>query len=262
MWPGDALIWGEVSPILFPVVGWLREGIRVEGRSYPLGLHGFARFKSYDVVDVGADFLCMRIRDDAETLAVYPFPFVLEVEYRLEAKALTMALTVENTGASTMPYSCGLHPGFRRPFAGGSLEGARVRFEKPEPPRVPVIAPGGLISERMRNAPIYGRDLPLSESLFARDALCFLEPHSHALAFEQSDDSAIELDLGDFPQFALWTRPDAPFLCLEAWAGHSDPEGFDGDVFDKPGMRKLAPGARARHAAVYRFRPAGSPAKI
>jgi galactose mutarotase-like enzyme len=52
---------------------------------------------------------------------------------------------------------------------------------------------------------------------------------------------------------ALWTRPGAPFLCLEAWTGHSDPEGFAGDLFEKPAMRALAPGARARHRAVYRY---------
>ena len=60
----------------------------------------------------------------------------------------------------------------------------------------------------------------------------------------------------DFPGFdhaALWMRPGAPFLCLEAWTGYSDPEGFAGDLFEKPSMRVLAPGAQARHEARYRL---------
>ena len=61
----------------------------------------------------------------------------------------------------------------------------------------------------------------------------------------------------EFPGFdhaALWTRPGAPFLCLEAWTGYSDPEGFAGDLFQKPSMRVLQPGGRARHEARYVYR--------
>ena len=61
------------------------------------------------------------------------------------------------------------------------------------------------------------------------------------------------MDFSGFSKAALWTRPGAPFLCLEAWTGYSDPEGFAGDLFEKPAMRALGPGARARHQAVYRY---------
>jgi galactose mutarotase-like enzyme len=73
------------------------------------------------------------------------------------------------------------------------------------------------------------------------------------LRFEQGDGSAIEMDFSGFGMAALWTRPGAPFLCLEAWTGHGDPEGFAGDLFEKPAMRTLAPGGRARHQAIYRY---------
>ena len=62
----------------------------------------------------------------------------------------------------------------------------------------------------------------------------------------------------EYPSFthaALWTRPGAPFLCLEAWTGYSDPEGFEGELIDKPGMRTLKSGARARHEARFVFQP-------
>lgn len=59
-----------------------------------------------------------------------------------------------------------------------------------------------------------------------------------------------------FPHAALWTRPGAPFVCLEAWTGYSDPEGFDGDLVEKPGMRALEPGARSRHDARFDYAPA------
>ena len=118
---------------------------------------------------------------------------------------------------------------------------------------MPAIAPGGLISAETRAIPLDGKALPLDDELFASDALCFLEPASRSLRFEQADGSAIEMDFSGFGMAALWTRPGAPFLCLEAWTGYSDPEGFAGDLFEKPAMRALAPGERARHRAVYRY---------
>ena len=37
-------------------------------------------------------------------------------------------------------------------------------------------------------------------------------------------------------------RPPARYFCIEPWQGHSDPEGFTGEIFDKPGMIHLARG--------------------
>ncbi len=253
LWPGDPAIWGEISPILYPVVGWTRDGARVDGRQYPLGLHGFASSEDFAVETASGGFARLSLRDNAKTRALYPFAFELAVEYRLAGAALEIALEVANPGAAPAPYACGLHPGFRWPFAGGRRTGAVVRFEKDEPAHAPVVAPGGLISAKTRAIPLNGKTLPLDDELFASDALCFLEPASRSLRFEQADGSAIEMDFSGFGKAALWTRPGAPFLCLEAWTGYSDPEGFAGDLFEKPAMRALAPGARVRHQAVYRY---------
>jgi len=253
LWPGDPAIWGEISPILYPVVGWTRDGARVGGRQYPLRLHGFASGEDFAVESADAAFARLSLRDNARTRALYPFAFEFAVEYRLAGAALAITLEVANPGDAPAPYACGLHPGFRWPFAAATRDGARVRFEKDEPARAPVLAPGGLISAKTRAIPLEARTLPLDDELFASDALCFLEPASRSLRFEQSDGSAIELDFSGFGMAALWTRPGAPFLCLEAWTGHSDPEGFAGDLFEKPAMRTLAPGERARHQAIYRY---------
>jgi len=256
LWPGDPAIWNQISPILYPVVGWTRDGARVGGKFYALGLHGFAAKHEFQVEARGADFARLVLRDDAATRAIYPFAFRLAVEYRLSATALEIAIEVENPGDEPAPYACGLHPGFNWPFAGGAREGAAVRFESDERPEVPVIAPGGLVSETMRPIPLRGRVLELSDALFAGgDAVCFLHPASRSLRFEQSGGTAIEMDFHGFDHVALWTRPGAPFLCLEAWTGYSDPEGFAGDLFEKPSMRVLQAGERARHSATWQFHP-------
>jgi galactose mutarotase-like enzyme len=253
LWPSDPAIWSQVSPILYPVVGWTRDGARVGGRHYPLRLHGFASGEDFSVETASGAFARLTLRDNARTRALYPFAFAFAVEYRLANAALEITLEVANPGNEPAPYACGLHPGFRWPFAGAERAGAVVRFEKEEPALVPAIALGGLISPQKRAIPLEGKALPLNDELFDRDALCFLEPASRRLRFEQADGSAVEMDFSGFGLAALWTRPGAPFLCLEAWTGYSDPEGFAGDLFEKPSMRMLAPGERARHQAVYRY---------
>ena len=246
LWPGDPAIWDQISPVLYPVVGWTRDGARVGGKHYDLGLHGFAARADFVVEMLERDFARLVAHDEAWTRKIYPFAFRLAIEYRLAPTSLEIVIEVANPGDAPAPYACGLHPGFRWPFAGGSREGARVRFEKPETGEVPTVAPGGLIGTGKRRVPMEGRDLPLSNELFAKDAVCFLSPESRSLRFEQANGSAIEMDFSGFPHAALWMRPGAPFLCLETWTGYSDPEGFTGDLFEKPSMRVL--GARRNGA--------------
>ena len=119
---------------------------------------------------------------------------------------------------------------------------------------MPVIAPGGLFSRQTRPVRLQGCVLPLSDELFAREALCFLDARSHGLSFERVGGAALRVELSDFPHIALWSRPGAPFLSIEAWTGHGDPEDFDGELTDKPSMRLLAPGQAASHAARFCLR--------
>lgn len=259
LWTGDPAWWAEQSPLCFPVVGWTNQGeARVGGRVYPLALHGFARHKTFAVVEQAADHVALRLEDDDETRALYPFAFRLTVGYRLDAAGLTMTAEVENPGSGPMPYAFGFHPGFRWPFAAAAQDGHRIVFEAEEEPSVPVIAPGGLIGAARRPVPLEGRVLELDPSLFAGDALCFLHARSRSLRFEDGEGRAIAMTVENLPHLALWMRPGAPYLCLEPWSGYGDPEGFEGDLFDKPGMTLLPPGGSARHAARFIFKDKSS----
>jgi galactose mutarotase-like enzyme len=113
---------------------------------------------------------------------------------------------------------------------------------------VPVITPDGLFSTRLRSVPVVGQTLALTEELLANEALCFLEAESRSLRFIAPDGDAVRMELQNFPHIALWSRPPGSFLCIEAWTGHGDPEGFDGDIREKPSMRSLPAGAAATHA--------------
>jgi len=245
LWTPDAAIWADVAPLLFPVVGWTREAqARVGGKTYPLGLHGFARFQDFEVEARRADFVRLVLRDKAETRAQYPYSFEFAVEYRLSGQGLEMALLVRNSGAAPMPYACGFHPGF---VFDPAQAGQAVVFDAPERAFVPKIAPGGLFSDEERAISLEGRSLPLTPDLFAQEALCFLNAQSKGLTFQRAGGRVLRVELEDFPHIALWSQNGAPYLCIEAWTGHGDPVGFSGELSAKPSMRLLASGAQARH---------------
>lgn len=254
LWTADPAIWARTAPILFPIVGRAGNGtIIVGGKSYPMSIHGFAASSTFGVVERGEDRVRLELRDDAETRASFPFPFRLGVDYRVTPAALTVCLTVRNPGDSDLPYAAGWHPGFALPFSDTGRAGHVVEFEKPEPAEVPVITAAGLFSSARRTIPMEENRLPITDELMAREALCFLNARSRSVRLIAPDGSAIRVDVEDFPHLALWSRDAGPFLCIETWTGHGDPDGFDGDIYSKPSMRILPPGGEAIHSATATF---------
>jgi len=204
--------------------------------------------RDFAVIEQSSDLARLRLEADAETRALYPFDFRLDAIYRLEEGALQWRLEATNLGDESMPYALGLHPGFRWPLADSAKPHSFV-FDGAERPEVPVIAPGGLFSTEGRAIPLDGRRLALTPELMAQEALCFLDIASRGAAFDNGAGLRLRVDLEDFPHLALWARPPAPFLCIEAWTGHGDPVGFAGEITEKPSMRTLAPGETAGHSA-------------
>lgn len=253
MWEAGA-VWPQTAPVLFPVVGWSRNGVvRIGGASFPMGVHGFAAQTMFSPVSITPDHVRLEARDDEATRAHYPFAFRLTLDYALTQTQIRSVTLVENTGDAPMPYACGLHPGFRWPFAGGAAEDYAVLFDRDERTNVPVIAPGGLISPRTKMVTLQDGRLALRPDLFAIDALAFLDARSQSVTFTNGA-AAIIVARENYPHVALWSRGGAPFLCIESWTSHSDVEGFCGELAQRPFMRVLAPGARARHAATYAWR--------
>ena len=248
LWQPDPALWREVSPLLFPVVGWTRHGrVRVGCRLYPLALHGFARHLDYTVVARGGDFVRMAITDNALTRSLYPFAFAFTAEYRLSARGLDMALVVENRGPGPMPYACGLHPGFRWPFAGGRQEDYRIVFARDEKAQVPVLAPGGLIARATRGVPLQGRVLPLSPKLFEGDALCFLDAASDNLRFEGlGAEEAVQAAL-KIPSCLMVNRNQGAGtrILIDGLLGSARPDGY----WNQPRSHNAVAAAVAQHRA-------------
>ncbi|OJU00913.1 MAG: hypothetical protein BGN87_15760 [Rhizobiales bacterium 65-79] len=258
LWTGDPAYWARVSPVLFPTVGRVRGGeLRVEGRTYPMEIHGFAPASEFSVAERSAEAVRFVLEDNQETRRRYPFAFRLEVAYRLRERVLVTEFRVVNPGERPLPFALGFHPGFRWPFGGSGRAGYVIEFEQAEDAAVPVITKDGLFSSERRQVPLQGRKLPLDETVLAREALCFLGARSKHVRLVSPGEGAIRMSAENFSHWALWGRAGAPFVCIEAWTGHGDPDGFTGDIMEKPSMRFLAPGADSRHRVEFLWQPEG-----
>jgi galactose mutarotase-like enzyme len=256
LWNADARWWPRSSPVLFPIVGRLRGNrTSIGGRPFHMPVHGFAASEAFSLRGQSGDRVELGLGSNETSRAAYPFDFDLSVAYRLHDGGLEVRLRVTNTGACELPYALGLHPGLRWPFAADSAAGHAVVFEREESPLVPMITAEGLFSTARRKLPLAGHRLPIDPALFAADALCFLDARSSEVRFESPGGAAIVVRADNFSHWALWSKPGAPLLCVEAWTGHGDPEDFDGELADKPSMRQLAPGAVSEHRVNLRFDP-------
>ena len=258
IWHGDPVWWDQSAPILFPIVGWASGGqIRVDGSVRPMPVHGFARQHTFALSSCDFGSVKLTLASNQETQKVYPFRFQLSVSYVLASSSLTVNFSIENLDRRSIPYALGFHPAFRWPFNDVPRHKYRIRFEAEEDPLVPEVTPNGLISARRIVLPLKCRTLDLADELFASDAICFLNARSRLFSLGAgSSGSSITLEAAGFPHLALWSLPGAPFVSMETWTGHSDPEGFTGDLFEKPSMRILVPGETADHCVRMSFRAA------
>ncbi|MDX3908321.1 MAG: aldose 1-epimerase family protein [Sphingobium sp.] len=245
MTDADPAYWTGHAPLLFPFVGRLREDrYRVNGKEYTLPQHGFARKREFALVESDGASALFRLEADAATRENYPFDFRLEMAFALTGATLAMTATVSNSGETDMPFSFGYHPGFAWPLPyGAAVEEHRVIFEKPEPaPIRKVGSEPGLIALETVASPVEGNVLTPTYEMFAGDALIWDRLESRSLTWRAPGKPHLKIDFPDMPWLGLWQKPGAHYLCVEPWAGMADPVGFAGDVWDKPGVIRLAPG--------------------
>lgn len=243
MTDADPAFWTGHAPLLFPIVGALKDGAyRLGEREYRLAKHGFARTSLFEVAEQQEGRALFRLRDSAETRASYPFAFVLEVEFALVEATLAMTATVRNPGDEPLPFSFGFHPAFAWPLPGGAAKEAHaIMFAEAEPQAIRRLDAEGLPA-RAEPTPVEGKRLPLRSELFEADALIWDELNSRRLSYGAPDGASLDIAFPDMPMLGIWQKPGARYICIEPWAGIADPADFAGDFRQKPGIMQLAPG--------------------
>lgn len=247
LWNGDPAWWTGRSPLLFPIVGRVPgDEILIEGRRYPLKQHGFARTSMFARLAASQTRCSFRLAADAATRAVYPFAFVLDVHYEIAGATLTVRVDVTNEEPRrAMPFSFGFHPALRWPLHPGTPKDAHdLLFSHPEIATVARPRDGFLAPQREANPVDADRVLHLRDAMFEAGALVFDTLASDAVRYRTGDGSSVRISFSGMPHLGIWSKPGAPFVCIEPWHGFAAPEGFAGELGDKPGIIQLAPGAR------------------
>ncbi len=240
-----APIWPRHAPVLFPIVGRLKnDTLRHEGKSYRLTQHGFARDRRFAWLNRSSTSCRLVLREDPETRAVFPFAFRLEIAFALDDDALETSFAVTNPGRGVLPVSLGGHPGFVWPLAEGVNKSAHVlEFAMPESGPVRRLQQGLLLPDP-QPTPIAGQTLKLDPDLFAADAIILEAPASNSVRFTAHGAPTVEVTWEGFRQLGLWSREGGDFLCIEPWYGTASPADFDGEFLDKPGLMLIQPGER------------------
>ncbi len=243
----DPAFWTGHAPILFPIVGALNDDtLRLDGESYTLGKHGFARRSAFAVVEHSATRAVFLLEDSAETRAVYPRKFALRLTFAIDGATLSITAEIENRESErTLPASFGFHPAFAWPLPYGEARADhRIVFVADEPEPLRELTPGGLIVAQERPSPIEdGRTLQLRDDLFEQDALIWDAVRARSVRYGAETGPQLRVDFADTPMLGIWTKPGAAYVCIEPWHGIADPEGFTGDFTAKPGVFEVAPGA-------------------
>ena len=247
IWGGDPAVWPGRNPVLFPIVGGLKDGrVCFHGAAYEMNRHGFARDNEFTVETRTEDSITLVLRDSPSTRARYPFPFVLKIRHTLTPGGFTTAFTVENPGETPLPFCIGGHTAFRCPLLPGEgFEDYELAFDRPEDTPALLLSPKGTLlpggEDLLRGRAV----LPLDYAPFARlDTLIFGHPRSTGVSLRhRATGKGVRLDFSGFPMVAFWTKPGAPFLCLEPWHGCAAREDEDGEFIHKPHCLVLPSGA-------------------
>lgn len=251
LWQGDPAYWGRRSPVLFPIVGsvWEKK-YRVDGKVYELGQHGFARDMDFELVSASDTEVRYRLSSNEETLARYPFPFILEIAYRLHDNVVDVIWEVENPAETDLLFQIGAHPAFIYPdYDPQKQERGFLVFDRTEGLECIRIKEKGCVDAVTKyplEIPADGR-LPIARDTFDAIDTIMLQDSQVGKVEMRSADGTPWLSLNfDAPVVGIWSPPGkvAPFICIEPWYGRCDRAGYEGEYKDKDWMNRLTPGEK------------------
>lgn len=249
LWQADPAFWKRHSPVLFPIVGslWNSE-YRNNGNTYKLSQHGFARDKEFELIEETDTELRFRLTESEDTLQQYPFPFCLEIGYRLTGNQIEITWTVENTGSEEMHFQIGAHPAFYYPdFNENSEQRGFFTFDRTLGLSYKLIQEKGCIGDKQYPLTLNSEGLlPLDIHTFDKDALVLEDSQVKRVDLLTPNGSSYLSVHFTAPVVGLWSPPskNAPFVCIEPWYGRCDRVDYTGEYKDKDWMQHLKEGER------------------
>lgn len=230
--------WGRHAPILFPIVGKLKENkTQIDGKTYEMSQHGFARDMDFEELEKNSKYV---LKSNPETLNKFPFEFELYVDYIIDKNELTTKYTVINKDRKDMVFGLGGHPAFICDY---SSENYELFFENKEDKIQFYKLDNGLIKENPIESILVDNKIKLTKDIFNEDAIIMKNISSNKISLKDTLNNKIVLEFNfeGFPYLAIWSKRGAPFVCIEPWQNHTDSVNSDGIFENKPNILKLKP---------------------
>ncbi|MFM9911870.1 MAG: aldose 1-epimerase family protein [Chitinophagaceae bacterium] len=246
MWNGDPAFWGKRSPVLFPIIGELKEsGYFFENTFYKMGRHGFAREMVFVEEHRETGSVIFLLRSSEDTLKIFPFNFEFRITYSLNNSQLRIKYDISNIGNSTMYFSVGAHPAFALPLLPGSnYQDYYLEFETEETINRWLVSKQGLIEKESVPFLVSEKTIPLTKELFYKDAIVLRNLKSNLVSLKSPiTQHGFTFDFNGFPYLGIWAAKNADFVCIEPWCGIADGADSDQQLVKKEGINSLKPAA-------------------
>ena len=250
IWAGDAKYWGRQAPVLFPIVGRLKDDqYQVAGKTYHLGQHGFARDRDFAIREQTATKVVLELKADEASKELYPFDFCLQLSYELTASGLVVDYRVDNPSQEPIYFGIGGHPAFKTPLTPKeSFSDYELTFSTDyRLPKIPLT--NGLTD--IESARLSAPTATVSRELFKDDALIYdleQKPTKVSLTSKTSG-HGVSLNVTDAKFMGIWsTYPkEGQFVCLEPWWGLADTTDSNGDFTQKYAINRIDKAASFNH---------------
>ena len=250
VWYGHAEHWSGQAPCLFPVVCRPKDDcVIIDGTTYPMKKHGFARKAAFTPVEVTPQSITFRLTDSDETKASFPYEFILDITHSVTEDSFTTEYKVTNKSDRAMTFCIGGHPGFNCPICEGeSFEDYSLVFDNAEGAVAHNcdLDAGGYMSPDMPELDyIKDSKMDLIYDRFDFDAVVVENlPVKKVNLVNRNTGHGVRFEFDSFDAIGFWTpiKMSSPFICLEPWNGL--PGGLDetSEFTSKKYAKTIAPG--------------------
>jgi galactose mutarotase-like enzyme len=245
LWEKDERFWNRVAPNLFPIVGRLKnDQFHYEGIPYSMSQHGFARNRTFELIEKTDIKVVLRLKSDEISKKEYPFDFIFDIEYQLIESELLVKYCIDNRGEVKLPYSVGGHPGF-------AIEGKITDYYLD-------FGQSFCAKQWLLDGPYYSGEtvdltidskLPLDYSLVEKDAIVIRKPPFNRVILGHKDrGGVVALSYDQLDAIGFWSKKNAPFFCIEPWWGWADRIDSTGNLLEKEGLHFLNPEELKEHS--------------